>query len=175
MFQAMTWSGGCPAPIWAGSDEGGPEWGQWEASEPPGLPASGAIRYALRQVLQAKSAPSATQREERLTRFLEEEIWPLISPDQLGTPVPKAEREEILRFGQHGASHPGQHGGQRYHRGTVDRAGGADRAAGQALQRFADGLSWLRRGPVLHWPSEHSLDYEDIDFAGRLRAWRLVW
>ena len=30
---------------------------------------TGAIRYALRQVLQAKSLPSVTQREERLTRF----------------------------------------------------------------------------------------------------------
>jgi antitoxin VapB len=64
---------------------------------------TGAIRYALRQVLQAKSAPSVTQREEHLTRFLEEEIWPLIPPDQLGKPVSKAEREEILGFGQDGA------------------------------------------------------------------------
>jgi antitoxin VapB len=64
---------------------------------------TGAIRYALRQVLQAQSAPSARQREERLTRFLEEEIWPLIPPDQLGKPVSKAEREEILGFGQDGA------------------------------------------------------------------------
>ena len=64
---------------------------------------TGAIRYALRQVLQAKSAPSVTQREERLTRFLEEEIWPLMPPDQLGKPVSKTEREEILGFGEHGA------------------------------------------------------------------------
>ncbi len=64
---------------------------------------TGAIRYALRQVLQAKSPPSVTQREERLTRFLEEEIWPLIPSDQLGKPVSKAEREEILGFGQDGA------------------------------------------------------------------------
>jgi antitoxin VapB len=43
------------------------------------------------------------QREERLTRFLEEEIWPLIPPDQLGRPLSKAEREEILGFGADGA------------------------------------------------------------------------
>ena len=36
--------------------------------------------------------------------------------------------------------------------------------ADEALQRFADGFSWLRRSPVLHWPSEHGLDYEDITF-----------
>jgi len=44
-----------------------------------------------------------TQREERLTRFLEEEIWPLIPPDQLSRPVSKAKREEILGSGQDGA------------------------------------------------------------------------
>ena len=57
----------------------------------------------MRQVLQAKSQPSVQQREERLTRFLEEEIWPLIPPDQLGRPLSKAEREEILGFGADGA------------------------------------------------------------------------
>jgi antitoxin VapB len=64
---------------------------------------TGAIRYALRRVLQTESGPSVTQREERLTRFLAEEIWPLIPADQLGQPLPKAEREAILGFGQDGA------------------------------------------------------------------------
>lgn len=41
--------------------------------------------------------------EERLTRFLEEEIWPLFPPDQLGKPLSKAEREQILGFGENGA------------------------------------------------------------------------
>ena len=68
-----------------------------------GTTKTGAVRYALRQVLQAQSHRSVRQREERLTRFLEEEIWPLVPPDQLGKPVSKAEREEILGFGQHGA------------------------------------------------------------------------
>jgi len=64
---------------------------------------TGAVRYALRQVLESLSRPSAGQREERLIRLLEEEIWPLIPLDQLGKPVSKAEREEILGFGEHGA------------------------------------------------------------------------
>jgi antitoxin VapB len=64
---------------------------------------TGAVRYALRQVLQMQSRPAVRQREERLTRFLEEEIWPLIPADQLGKPMSKAEREEILGFGQDGA------------------------------------------------------------------------
>ena len=67
-----------------------------------GTTKTGAVRYALRQVLQAQSRLSV-QREERLTRFLEEEIWPLVPPGQLGNPVSKAEREEILGFGEHGA------------------------------------------------------------------------
>ena len=68
-----------------------------------GTTKTGAVRYALRQVLQTQSRLSVQQREERLTRFLEEEIWPLVPPDQLGKPVSKAEREEILGFGEHGA------------------------------------------------------------------------
>jgi antitoxin VapB len=64
---------------------------------------TGAVRYALRQLLESLSRPPAGQREERLIRLLEEEIWPLIPPDQLGKPVSKAEREEILGFGEHGA------------------------------------------------------------------------
>jgi antitoxin VapB len=68
-----------------------------------GTTKTGAVRYALRQVLQAQSHLSVQQREERLTRFLEEEIWPLVPPDQLGKPVSKAEREEILGFGEDGA------------------------------------------------------------------------
>ena len=68
-----------------------------------GTTKTGAVRYALRQVLQSQSRLSVQQREERLTRFLEEEIWPLVPPDQLGKPVSKAEREEILGFGGHGA------------------------------------------------------------------------
>jgi antitoxin VapB len=68
-----------------------------------GTTKTGAVRYALRQVLEARSRPSVRQREERLTRFLEEEIWPLVPADQLGKPVSKAEREEILGFGEDGA------------------------------------------------------------------------
>lgn len=68
-----------------------------------GTTKTGAVRYALRQFLAEHSRPSVTQREEHLIRFLEEEIWPLIPPNQLGKPVSKAEREEILGFGQDGA------------------------------------------------------------------------
>ena len=68
-----------------------------------GTTKTGAVRYALRQMLESLSRPPASQREERLTRLLEEEIWPLIPPEQLGQEVSKAEREEILGFGEYGA------------------------------------------------------------------------
>lgn len=32
------------------------------------------------------------------------------------------------------------------------------------LQPFADGFSYLRRSPVLHMPSEHGLEFEDVSF-----------
>jgi fermentation-respiration switch protein FrsA (DUF1100 family) len=48
-----------------------------------------------------------------------------------------------------------------------DKAAPGQAQADQALERFADGFSWLRRSPVLHWPSEHGLDYEDVTFAAR--------
>ncbi len=48
-----------------------------------------------------------------------------------------------------------------------DKTESAQEQADEALQRFADGFSWLRRSPVLHWPSEHRLDYEDITFPAR--------
>ena len=34
----------------------------------------------------------------------------------------------------------------------------------ELLQRFTDGFSSPPRSPVLHWPSEHDLEYEDITF-----------
>ena len=37
----------------------------------------------------------------------------------------------------------------------------------EALQRFANGFSWVRRSPVLHLPSERGLAYEDLTFAAR--------
>jgi antitoxin VapB len=64
---------------------------------------TGAVRYALRRALESLSQPSAAQRESRLVRFLTEEIWPLIPPDQMGRPLSKSEREEILGFGERGA------------------------------------------------------------------------
>ena len=48
-----------------------------------------------------------------------------------------------------------------------DKTESARKQADEALARFADGFSWLRRAPVLHSPSEHGLDYEDVTFPAR--------
>jgi uncharacterized protein len=45
-----------------------------------------------------------------------------------------------------------------------DKTESAQEQADEALRRFADGFSWLRRAPVLHSPSEHGLEYEDVTF-----------
>jgi uncharacterized protein len=37
----------------------------------------------------------------------------------------------------------------------------------EALQRFVDGFASPPRSPVLHLPSEHGLEYEDITFPAR--------
>ena len=45
----------------------------------------------------------------------------------------------------------------------------------EALRRFVDGFSSPPRSPVLHWPSEHDLEYEDVTFLARdgvpIEAW----
>ena len=48
-----------------------------------------------------------------------------------------------------------------------DKTESAQEEADEALRRFADGFSWLHRAPVLHSPSEHGLEYEDVTFPAR--------
>jgi antitoxin VapB len=43
-----------------------------------------------------------TGRGERLRRFLADEAWPQLPPDALGTPLSKADREDILGYGPEG-------------------------------------------------------------------------
>ena len=45
---------------------------------------------------------SAEERYRRLHRFLEEEVWSQLPPDQLGKTITKEEQEEILGFGPEG-------------------------------------------------------------------------
>lgn len=41
-------------------------------------------------------------RAERLLRFLERDVWPQVPPEELGRPISRAEREEILGYGPDG-------------------------------------------------------------------------
>lgn len=63
-----------------------------------------AVRTALRELRDrlAHGEETADDRYQRLHRFLEEEIWPQIPPDQLGKPISKEEQEDILGFGPDG-------------------------------------------------------------------------
>jgi hypothetical protein len=47
---------------------------------------------------------------------------------------------------------------------VVDKTESTQEQADAALQRFVDGFSSPPRSPVLHWPSEHGLEYEDVAF-----------
>jgi antitoxin VapB len=64
---------------------------------------TGAIKGAL---LERRSrlvtGRTSEARKERLRRFLDNEVWPQVSPAVLGTPTSKAEREEILGYGPAG-------------------------------------------------------------------------
>jgi prevent-host-death family protein len=46
-------------------------------------------------------APAADRRA-RLTRFLEEEVWPVLPPDQAGRALTRREEDDILGYGETG-------------------------------------------------------------------------
>jgi uncharacterized protein len=47
---------------------------------------------------------------------------------------------------------------------TPDNIARTQKQSDELLQRFADGFSYLRRSPVLHPPSEYSLEFENVSF-----------
>lgn len=61
-----------------------------------------AVRIALSERRARLGGPSAAARRVMLLRFLEEEIWPQIPRSQRTLTLTKADREEILGFGQDG-------------------------------------------------------------------------
>jgi antitoxin VapB len=64
---------------------------------------TGAVRTAVRaRIEQIHANENAEQRRIRLTRLLEDEIWPLIPPEERGKPLTKEEQEEILGYGPDG-------------------------------------------------------------------------
>jgi antitoxin VapB len=74
-----------------------------EAAALTGDSKTGAVRQALRELIERRSAGrDADAREVRLRRLLEDEIWPLLPPGQLGKPLSKAEQEDLLGIGPDG-------------------------------------------------------------------------
>ena len=62
-----------------------------------------AVRKALEERRQRLALWSVTPPDkDRLTTFLQEEIWPQIPPELLGTKLSKEEEEEILGYGENG-------------------------------------------------------------------------
>lgn len=75
-----------------------------EVAELAGESKTQAVTVALRERRERLRAhETIEQRRERIRRVLEEEIWPLIPPEQLDRPpMTKAEREAILGLGPEG-------------------------------------------------------------------------
>jgi len=75
-----------------------------EVAELAGETKTGAVRTALAERRERLLAQrSGEDRASRLRRVLEDEIWPLITPELLGRPpLTKTEREEILGYGPEG-------------------------------------------------------------------------
>jgi antitoxin VapB len=61
-----------------------------------------AVRVALEQRLERLERAAAPTREQRLRRLLEREVWPQLPGAVRGRVVTKAEREQILGYGDEG-------------------------------------------------------------------------
>ncbi|WP_026454757.1 type II toxin-antitoxin system VapB family antitoxin [Saccharomonospora iraqiensis] len=72
-----------------------------ELAELSGESKTAAVRTAVRgrlAQLSTGSEETAALRLRRMRRLLEDEIWPLVPPEELGRPIPKEEQEAILGF-----------------------------------------------------------------------------
>jgi antitoxin VapB len=75
-----------------------------EVADLEGTTKTEAIRRALLRARADLSLAAPLQdRAERLRRFLADEVWPRVPPEELGRRLTREEEEEILGFGEHGA------------------------------------------------------------------------
>jgi antitoxin VapB len=61
-----------------------------------------AVRVSLRERKERLLRQPATQRADRLTAFLTDEVWPQVPAEVIGRAPDKAEREAILGYGPEG-------------------------------------------------------------------------
>ncbi|HLY64641.1 MAG TPA: type II toxin-antitoxin system VapB family antitoxin [Chloroflexota bacterium] len=73
-----------------------------EVAELAGESKTRAVRVALQERKQRLELLHPKKQRKSLRQFLEEEIWPFVPPEVRGTPISKAEREEILGIGPDG-------------------------------------------------------------------------
>lgn len=63
---------------------------------------TGAIRRALEERRERLAFKGESDRQERLLRFLEEDVWPVVPRTVLGRRLSKRRREAILGYGPEG-------------------------------------------------------------------------
>ncbi|ATY12955.1 protein transcription factor [Amycolatopsis sp. AA4] len=74
-----------------------------EVAELTGTTKTGAVRDSLRIMRDRLVAQRrAEHNADEFVRFLREEVWPQVSPENRGKAISKAEREEILGYGPGG-------------------------------------------------------------------------
>ncbi len=73
-----------------------------EVAQMAGETKTEAIRKALEERRERLSLQGKSDRIEHLTRFLEREVWPHISKENLGKRITREEEDEILGYGPDG-------------------------------------------------------------------------
>jgi antitoxin VapB len=73
-----------------------------EVAQMTGDSKTGAIRTALRERKDRLALEQGLSRGDRLRKYLEEEVWPMLSPEDRGKAPSQEEQDEILGYGPHG-------------------------------------------------------------------------
>lgn len=73
-----------------------------EVAHRMGVSKTEAVRQALAAQLARLPTTGDGDRSQRLTAFLERDVWPTVPHDVLGRRLEKAEREAILGYGEEG-------------------------------------------------------------------------
>ncbi|MGH3432168.1 MAG: type II toxin-antitoxin system VapB family antitoxin [Thermocrispum sp.] len=72
-----------------------------EVAQRTGKTKTAVVREAVRRELERLEV-AESRRPDDFLRFLQEEIWPQISPEHLGKPLTREEEDEIMGYGPGG-------------------------------------------------------------------------